>query len=79
MLVVISDRNKEKKPIYHLPECKYAKMIKTENRFVISSEQASKRKLCACQYCSGLRGIMRVYKDILAKWETKYDIRIGYM
>ena len=78
MLVVISDRNKEKKPIYHLPECKYAKMIKTENRFVISSEQASKRKLCACQYCSGLRGIMRVYKDILAKWETKYDISITY-
>ena len=34
MLVVISDRNKEKKPIYHLPECKYAKMIKTENSFV---------------------------------------------
>ena len=78
MLVVISDRNKEKKIIYHLPECKYAKMIKTENRFVISSEQASKRKLCACQYCSGLRGIMRVYKDILAKWETKYDISITY-
>ena len=53
-------------------------MIKTENRFVISSEQASKRKLCACQYCCGLRGIMRVYKDILAKWETKYDISITY-
>lgn len=42
MLVVISDRNKEKKPIYHLPECKYAKMIKTENRFVISQNRHRK-------------------------------------
>lgn len=77
-MLVVSSTSSNKQKIYHRLGCRYAKRIKSENRFEMNSVQAQKRQYQKCQYCEGLFGDVRIHKKTIQNWEEKYQMQITY-
>lgn len=63
---------------YHISGCPYAKRIRPANLMTVSKKKAVKRKYCACKYCSGLRGYVRVNHKELSNREKANNLKYSY-
>lgn len=77
MLAIAS--NHTKKRIYHVGGCIYEKRIKENHRIEMKLRQAKKRGYCACKYCGGIGGYMRVYRKMLESKEKKKKMHFTYV
>jgi len=76
MDVVVTRMKKNGQPrIYHKQGCPYEKRILEDNKKLIKLANANSPKYCACKYCGGLQGDMKIHKRGIAKWERKYNMQ----
>lgn len=66
------------KRVYHKYECMYAKRIHPDNMKMMSIEEAKRREYCACKYCKGITGDLRIHKKWIAQMEKKGKIKFHY-
>lgn len=78
MQVVVSMQASKHRKIYHQPECKYAKRIKSQNAMYISSKRAQVHGYRKCKYCCRFVGDIEFNSDIPA-WERIYHVNVDYI
>lgn len=64
--------------LYHKSGCPYEKRIKYKNYQSISIYDATDKGLCSCKYCDGLFGDIKVNKDELNEWSTRFAVDFNY-
>lgn len=79
MQVIASRNHKKGQIIYHRSRCMYEKRIHPDNKWSMDLEKAQKsRDFCACKYCEGLQGEIKVHKKEIERWEKNENVVISF-
>lgn len=78
MKVIVSSNAPKGRIVYHYSGCMYEKRIKESNKKSIKLGTAKYSGYCACRYCSGLGGHIRVYRKLIDKSTKKHGHRYKY-
>lgn len=72
MSVIATIKHKKGHIVYHKPGCIYERRILPDNHWNLKLDKIEhSKKFCACKYCEGLRGDVRVHKAVMVKWEKQ--------
>lgn len=79
MKVVASSKAPKNRIVYHKGGCIYAGRISPLNRKVRDIETVErKQKYCACKYCGGIAGELKVNKKPIARMEKNSGIKVHF-